>query len=66
MDSHGDAYCKKMKSHCNESMYTTFMMHNCYKTCTYVKQEICRIYIFMYSSSFRNNCYKPPPGPCDY
>ncbi|CAF1067477.1 unnamed protein product [Adineta ricciae] len=47
VDSHGAAYCKKMQSHCSESMYSTFMMHNCYKTCT-------------------NNCYKAPPGPCDY
>ncbi|CAF1331523.1 unnamed protein product [Adineta steineri] len=34
MDSHGAAYCKKMKSHCNESMYAEFMKHNCYKTCS--------------------------------
>lgn len=40
MDSHGDKYCKQMKSHCKESMYQTFMMANCYKTCTYVKQEV--------------------------
>jgi hypothetical protein len=34
MDSHGTVYCKKMQSHCTESMYQTFMMANCYKTCT--------------------------------
>ena len=39
MDSHGDSYCKKMKSHCVESMFQTFMMANCYKTCTWVKND---------------------------
>jgi len=34
MDSHGTAYCKKMQSHCADSLYATFMMSNCYKTCT--------------------------------
>ena len=34
MDLHGETYCKAMQSHCSESIYATFMMHNCYKTCT--------------------------------
>jgi len=34
MDQHGDKYCKQMQSHCIDSMYATFMMQNCYKTCT--------------------------------
>lgn len=39
MNSHGDKYCTAMQSHCQESMYTTFMMNSCYKTCTYVDRE---------------------------
>jgi hypothetical protein len=46
-DHFGDKYCKNMAAHCKDTMYATFMMSNCYKTCT-------------------DNCYKPPPGPCDY
>ncbi|CAF2823694.1 unnamed protein product [Rotaria sp. Silwood2] len=47
MDTHGDKYCSNMKNYCKDTMFATFMMANCYKTCT-------------------DNCYKPPPGPCDY
>ncbi|CAF0771349.1 unnamed protein product [Didymodactylos carnosus] len=34
MDQHGAKYCKQMQSHCTDSMYSTFMLDNCYKTCT--------------------------------
>jgi len=34
MDSHGTPYCQKMKSHCQDSLFDTFMQHNCYKTCS--------------------------------
>jgi len=33
-DLHGDKYCKKMESHCHDTLYSTFMLDNCYKTCT--------------------------------
>jgi len=34
MDQHGAKYCKQMQPHCADSMYSTFMLENCYKTCT--------------------------------